>query len=97
MVTRYTIPDTAVDKRPRKFIHAHKIKDDKKSFFAYVRSTTKSEAQVGPLLNTQGQEMNDPGAMTDTFNEQFLSFFTVEDTTNIPVLRMCTQEMKMTG
>jgi len=56
---------------------AHKVKDDKRSFYAYVRSKTKSKAQVGSLFNAQGEEINDPAAMTDTFNEQFLSVFTV--------------------
>ena len=44
-----------------------------------------SKAQVGPLLNAQGEEINDPGAMTDTSMTSLSPFFTVEDTTDIPI------------
>jgi len=64
---------------------ALKIKDDKKSFYAYVRSKTKSKAQIGPLRSAQDEEIVDPGDMAECFNEQFLSVFTAEDMTNIPV------------
>jgi len=64
---------------------AMKIKDDKKSFFAYVRSKTKSKVQVGPLRTTQGQEIADAGDMAESFNAQFASVFTAEDTSHIPV------------
>jgi len=64
---------------------ATKIKDDNKSFSAYVRSKTKSKAQVGPLRNTQGQEINDAEDMAESFNAQFVSVFTAEDTSYIPV------------
>ena len=63
---------------------ALKIKDDKKSFYAYVRSKTKSKAQVGPLRNMQGQEVTEAGEMAECFNKQFLSVFTTEDTSSIP-------------
>jgi len=64
---------------------AQKIKDDKKSFFAYARSKTKSRVQVGPLRDGSGQEVNEAGAMAEVFNEQFSSVFTAEDTANIPL------------
>ena len=64
---------------------ALKIKEDKKSSFAYVRSKTKCKAQVGPLCNTQGQEVNDALDMAESFNAQFLTVFTADDTSNIPV------------
>jgi len=35
--------------------------------------------------------------MTDTFNEQFLSVFTVEDTTNIPLTEIPVPENVYTG
>jgi len=64
---------------------ALKIKEDKKSFYADARSKTKSRAQIGPLRNAEGKEINDAEAMDESFNEQFLSVFTTEDMTNIPV------------
>ena len=60
------------------------IKEDKKSFFAYARSKTKTKVQAGPLRDEQGQEVSHPGEMADIFNKQFLSVFTAEDTTSIP-------------
>jgi len=65
---------------------ALKIKEDKKSSFAYVRSKTKCKAQVGPLCNTQGQEVNDALDMAESFNAQFLSVFTAEVRTH-PILQ----------
>jgi len=44
-----------------------------------------SKTQVGPHCNTQGQEVNDALDMTESFNAQFLTVFTAEDTSNIPV------------
>jgi len=45
------LASAAVKKSRRRFEYklAQKIKDDKKSFFAYARSKTKSRVQVGPL------------------------------------------------
>ena len=47
--------------------------------------STKSKAQVGPLRTTLGQEINDAGDMAESFNAQFVSVFTAEDTSYIPV------------
>ena len=44
-----------------------------------------SKTQVGPHCNTQGQEVNDALDMTESFNAQFLTLFTAEDTSNIAV------------
>jgi len=44
-----------------------------------VKSKMKSKAQVGPLRNIQGQEINDPGDMVKSFNAQFVSVFTAKD------------------
>ena len=64
---------------------AQKIRSDKKSFFAYVRSKTKSKVKVGPLKDTQGHDTSENSCMTEIFNDQFSSVFTSEDLTNIPV------------
>ena len=41
--------------------------------------------QVGPLRDSCGQEVNELGEMAEVFNQQFISVFTVEDTTNVSV------------
>ena len=41
--------------------------------------------QVGPLRDSCGQEVKEPGDMAEVFNQKFISVFTVEDTANIPV------------
>ena len=63
---------------------AQNIKDDRKSFFAYARSKTKSRVQVGPLQDSRGQAVKEAGAMAEVFNQQFSSVFTSEDVANIP-------------
>ena len=64
---------------------AQKIKTDKKSFFAYVRSKTKAKVKVGPLKDTQGHDTSDSSHMVEILNDQFSSVFTQEDFSNIPV------------
>jgi len=56
-----------------------------RNLFTHVRSKTKSKVQVGPLRSAQDEEIVDPGDMAECFNEQFLSVFTADDTTTIPV------------
>jgi len=58
------------------------FKDDNKSF-AYARSKTRSRVQVGPLRDSNGQEVNEAGAMAEVFNKQFSSVFATEDVANI--------------
>jgi len=57
-----------------------KVKDDKYSFLTYARSNTKSKAQVGPLRDICGRELNAAGAIDgEVFNIHFSSLFTAED------------------
>jgi len=49
------------------------IKEDKKSFYSYARSKTKTKVQAGPLRDDHGQEVSHPGAMADIFDKQFLA------------------------
>jgi len=65
---------------------AQKIKTDKKSFFAYVKSKTKTKVKVGPLTDTQGHKTGDSSRMVEIFNNQFSSIFTREDFSNFPML-----------
>jgi len=51
---------------------AIKIKEDKKSFFAYVRRKCKSNAKVGSLLNNQGQQITTAREKAEVLNDFFL-------------------------
>jgi hypothetical protein len=61
------------------------IKDDNKSFFAYVRSKSNTKIKPGPIVRNDGCVMDGPHAMADEFNRYFSSVFTQEDLTNVPV------------
>ena len=71
----------------RNFEHrlGSKIKDDKKSFFAYARCKAKTKIRVGPLISPDGNEIKDTTQIAETFNDQFSSVFTAENMTDIPV------------
>lgn len=75
---------TKQSKRSFELKLAQKIKTDKKSFFAYVKSKTKTKVKVGPLTDTQGHETRDSSRMVEIFNDQFSSIFTREDFSNFP-------------
>ena len=62
-----------------------KIKDDKKSFFAYARCRAKTKIRVGPLVSPDGKEIKDLKQVAEKFNDQFSSVFTAENVTDIPV------------
>jgi len=63
---------------------ASNVKTDKKSFFAYVRSKLKSKAKPGPLVNCNGEVINDLEGMSEEFNRYFSSVFTTEKLDHIP-------------
>jgi len=52
---------------------AKKIKEDRKSFFAYVRS--KSNVRVGSLENENGQVISDSEEKAEKLNDFFCSVF----------------------
>jgi hypothetical protein len=74
------------DKREFEIKLAEKIKDDKKSFFAYVGSKKKGASTVGPLANGSGELIADPQMMAEIFNNQFCAVFSQEDMQSIPVI-----------
>ena len=58
---------------------------DKKSFFAYVRSRSKTiSQQLGSLHSTDGSVMENPTDIANEFNRYFASVFTKEDQSNLP-------------
>ena len=63
---------------------ANNIKNDSKSFYAYVRSKQRTKVTVGPLKNELGDIITDNKIAADVMNKYFASVFTVEDLTNIP-------------
>ena len=64
---------------------AGNIKNDSKSFYAYVRSKQKVRDKVGPLENNSGNIISDGFQMTQVSNEHFSSVFTTEDISSLPV------------
>jgi len=53
-----------------------KIKKDTKSFYAYVRSRSKSKVKVGPLIGESGSTVNDSKEMAEVLNNNFSSVYT---------------------
>ena len=64
---------------------AGNIKNDSKSFYAYVRSKQKVRDKVGPLENNSGNIISDGFQMAKVLNEYFSSVFTTEDISSLPV------------
>ena len=64
---------------------AGNIKNDSKSFYAYVRSKQKVRDKVGPLENNSENIISDGFQMAEVLNEYFSSVFTTEDISSLPV------------
>ena len=64
---------------------AGNIKNDSKSFYAYVRSKQKVRDKVGPLENNSENIISDGFRMAEVLNEYFSSVFTTEDISSLPV------------
>ena len=63
---------------------ADNIKNDSKSFYAYVRSKQRNKVKVGPLKDNQRCIISDSKDMAETPNNYFISVFTMENLSNIP-------------
>lgn len=63
---------------------ADKIKDDSKTFYAYVNSKSKGRKCIGPLKDSRGEVVADDAGMGNILNEFFGSVFTREELTNVP-------------
>jgi len=70
-------------KRDQEFKLAMRIKEDPKSFYAYVRSKTTVKVKVGPLMK-EGKLISDSEGMSEVLNEYFSTVFTVEDMGSMP-------------
>ena len=64
---------------------AGNIKNDSKSFYAYVRSKQKVRYKVGPLENNRENIISDGFQMAEVLNEYFSQVFTTEDISSLPV------------
>lgn len=64
---------------------ANNIKQDCKSFYAYVRSKQRCKDKVGPLKDDLGNVINSDKVTADILNKYFSTVFTKEDKTTIPV------------
>ena len=58
---------------------ASNVKTDPKSFYAYVRSKSKTKTSVGPLKNGDGVLISDDLQMSEILNSYFGSVFTKEN------------------
>ena len=78
---------TEIRKSKRTFENklARNIKNDSKSFYAYVGSKQKVRDKVGPLENNRGNIISDGFQMAEVLNEYFSSVFTTEDISSLPV------------
>ena len=63
---------------------ADNIKNDSKSFYAYVRSKQRTKDRVGPLKDQGGEVIIDDEVAANILNDYFSSVFTIEDCSNIP-------------
>jgi len=54
---------------------ANNIKNDNKSFFAYVRSKQRTKVTVGPLKDQHGEIITDNKIAADVMNNYFASVF----------------------
>ena len=61
------------------------IKNDSKSFYAYVRSKQNVQDKVGPLEDSAGNIISQGFIMAEDLNGYFSSVFTKEDISSLPV------------
>jgi hypothetical protein len=84
----------AQDKKTRNMIRAAKKKferrlangggQNKRPFYAYVKTRRKTRQSVGPLKDELGNTVSDAKKMADLLNDTFSMAFTREDTSQIP-------------
>ena len=64
---------------------AGNVKNDSKSFYAYVRRKQKVRDKVEPLENNRENIISGGFQMAEVLNENFSSVFTTEDISSLPV------------
>jgi ribonuclease P/MRP protein subunit RPP40 len=83
MIRNSIIKEIRDAKKEQEFKLAEKIKEDPKSFYAYVRSKTSVKVKVGPLME-EGKLVSDSEGMSRVLNHYFSAVFTIEDRCNMP-------------
>ena len=63
---------------------ADNIKTDPKSFYSYVKSKSKTKERMGPLVDSEGNVVEDDSSAANLLNEFFTSVYSEENTTNMP-------------
>jgi hypothetical protein len=58
--------------------------DNKRPFYAYVKTRTRTRQSVGPLKDDQGNTVSDLRKMADLLNNTFGKTFTRENTSSVP-------------
>ena len=76
---------------------AKNIREDRKSFFTFARSKSKSKVSTGSLQNSHGELENDYKVKVELLNDFFSSVFTREDNVAVPTLNMLTEEKRTGG
>jgi ribonucleases P/MRP protein subunit RPP40 len=77
---------------------ARNVKENSKSFFAYIRNKQRTKDVVGPLKDKLGQVVTDDQKTANLLNEYFSSVFTLENKNNIPIpVQMFKGEMNIEG
>ena len=73
---------------------AYNIKNDSKSFYAYVRSKQNVQDKVGPLEDSAGNIISQGFLMAEDLNGYFSSVCTRENISSLPVPDAKFQEAK---
>jgi len=59
------------------------VKNNSKSFYAYIRSKQRTKDKIGPLKTLTGAQINDDEQAANLLNDYFSSVFTIENCNNI--------------
>lgn len=70
---------------------ADNIKNDTKSFYAYVNNKKVSSNKVGPMQDSQGNLVENNKVVANLLNNYFSSVFAVEDLNNVPKITLVNQ------
>ena len=66
---------------------ASNIKEDRKSFFQYIKGRRETKIVIGPLENEAGKVIIGNKEMAEELNSYFASIFMMEDTSGMPELQ----------
>ena len=70
------------------------IKQDSKSFFAYIRSKLRVKDSIGLLKDNDGAVISNNKEMAESLNEYFSTVFTLEDINALPATEQLLEEGK---